>query len=218
MISEIGIVTNMRAVRTTILALFATTICMSANAEYYRWIDKNGDVQYGDHVPAADTNQGRDRINEGGRVVESIDRAKTAEEIRVWEEQQRLAEIQRQEVAEQEAYDRALVATFTSVEDMENARDERVTLIEQTIELSRGRLHKQQKELAKLNDTRKRFESQNLNTPPWIDRNEKQILDQISGIEDYIRDRELEKEELKQQFDRDIERFSELTTRSITVR
>lgn len=208
----------MRTAQITILALFTMVLGTSANAEYYRWIDKNGEVQYGDRVPANETKQGRDIINKGGRVVESIERAKTAEEIKVWEEQKRLAEIQRQEAAEQEAYDRALVATFTSVEDMEHARDERVTLIEQTIELSRGRLHKQQKELAKLNESRKRFVSQNLNIPPWIERNEKQILDQISGIEDYIRDRELEKEELRQQFDRDIKRFSELTTRSITVR
>ena len=110
------------------------------------------------------------------------------------------------------------MATFTSVEDMEHARDERVALIEQTIELSRGRLLKQQKELAKLNDSRQRFIEQDLNLPPWIDRNEKQVLDQIAGIEDYIRDRELEKEQLRQQFNQDIQRFTELTTRSITVR
>lgn len=198
--------------------LTVASISMSANAEYYRWIDKNGEIHYGDHVPAEETKQGREKLNDGGRVVESVDRAKTAEELKVYREQQRLAEIERQQAEEQAAYDRALMATFTSVEDMEHARDERVALIEQTIELSRGRLLKQQKELAKLNDSRQRFIEQDLNLPPWIDRNEKQVLDQIAGIEDYIRDRELEKEQLRQQFNQDIQRFTELTTRSITVR
>ena len=206
-------------IRTNILILLAAaTGSMSVNAEYYRWIDKNGDIQYGDHVPAEDTKQGRDKLNAGGRVVESVDRAKTAEEIKVYEEQQRLAEIKRQHEEEQAAYDRALMATFTSVEDMERARDERVALIEQTIELSRGRLLKQQKELAKLEKSRERFNEQNLNQPPWLDRNEKKILEQIAGIEEYIRDREVEKEQLRQQFDVDIIRYTELTTRSITVR
>ena len=125
--------------------LTVASISMTVNAEYYRWIDKDGEIHYGDHVPAKDTEHGRDKINTGGRVVESVERAKTAEELKVYQEQQRIAEIERQKAEEQAAYDRALMATFTSVEDMEQARDERISLIEQTIELSRGRLHKQQK-------------------------------------------------------------------------
>ena len=198
--------------------LTVATFSMAANAEYYRWIDKNGEIHYGDQVPAKDTDLGRDKINTGGRVVESVERAKTAEEIKIYEEQQRIAEIERQKAEEQAAYDRALMATFTSVEDMEQARDERISLIEQTIELSRSRLHKQQKELAKLNESRQRFVEKGQNLPPWIERNENQVLDQIAGIEEYIRDRELEKEQLRQQFNLDIQRFTELTTRSITVR
>ena len=201
-----------------LVLLFAGTFCTSAIAEFYRWVDKNGEVHYGDQVPSSDVKLGRDKINESGRVVETIERAKTAEEIKIAEEQQRIAEIERKKAEEQAAYDRALLATFTSVEDMEHARDERVALIEQTIQLSRSRLHKQQKELAKLDKSRKRFLSNNLNIPPWLEKNEKQVLDQIAGIEEYIRERELEKEELQSQFKQDIERYSELTNRSITVR
>ena len=201
-----------------LILLIAASLSMAVQAEYYRWIDKNGEIHYSDHVPAKDTEHGRDKLNAGGRVVESVGRAKTAEELEIYQEQQRLAEIERQKAEEQAAYDRALMATFTSVEDMENARDERISLIEQTIELSRSRLHKQQKELVKLNESRDRFVEQNLNLPPWIERNEKKVLDQIAGIEDYIRDRELEKEQLRQQFNLDIQRFTELTSRSITVR
>ena len=78
--------------------VFLTVACisMSANAEYYRWIDKNGEIHYGDHVPAEETKQGRDKLNAGGRVVESVERAKTAEELKTYQEQQRLADIKRQ--------------------------------------------------------------------------------------------------------------------------
>ena len=79
-------------------------------------------------------------------------------------------------------------------------------------------LDKQQKELARLDESRKRFLSQDLKIPPWLERNEKQVLDQIAGIVDYIRERELEKEELHSQFNQDIKRYSELTDRAITVR
>lgn len=206
-------------IRTNIqILLAAATISMSANAEYYRWIDKNGDIQYGDRVPAEDTELGRDKLNTGGRVVESVERAKTAEEIIVFEEQQRLAEIQRQQAAEQAAYDRALIATFSNVEDMERARDERISLIEQSIELSRGRIRKQQAELVKLDESRQRFLAVGQDSPPAIDRAEKRVLELITVIEEYIRDREVEKEQLRQQFKKDIARYTELNTRSVTVR
>lgn len=206
-------------IRTNILVLLAAaTVNMSVNAEYYRWIDKNGDIQYGDHVPAQDTKQGRDKLNSGGRVVESVERAKTGEEIKVFEEQQRLAEIQQQQAANQAAYDRALIATFSNVEDMERARDERISLIEQSIELSRGRIRKQQSELVRLDESRQRFLAVGQDSPPAIDRSEKRVLELITGIEVYIRDREVEKEQLRQRFKGDIARYTELTTRSITVR
>ncbi len=210
---------QMRITFTTCLILWLVgTFCTTATAEYYRWVDKDGEIHYGDKVPVTDTKQGREKINDSGRVVETIERAKTAEEIKIAEEQQKIAELERRKSEEQAAYDRALLATFTSVEDMEHARDERVALIEQTIQLSRTRLHKQQKELARLDESRKRFLSQDLKIPPWLERNEKQVLDQIAGIVDYIRERELEKEELHSQFNQDIKRYSELTDRAITVR
>ncbi len=209
----------MRINLNTILFLLATTAVYSpVDAEYYRWIDKSGEIHFGDKVPTSENYLGREKINERGRVVETVGRAKTAEEIIIVEEEQRLAEVIRQQEEEQAAYDHALLATFSSIEDMQTVRDERVALIDQTIELSRGRLRKQERELAKLGESRKRFVNRNQNAPPWIERNEQQVLEQISSIEEYIFDQELEKEDLRQHFNRDINRFSELTRRDITVR
>ena len=64
-------------------------------AEYYRWIDQDGEVQYGDHVPAEETEHGRIRIGETGQVIEKIEPAKTPEELKRYEEEQRLSNIQR---------------------------------------------------------------------------------------------------------------------------
>ena len=107
-----------------------------ASAEYYRWTDKNGDTQYGDQVPAEEVDHGRIKVKDG-QVVEKVEPAKSPEELKRYQEEQRIAKIKREIKEEQDAYDRVLLATFNSVEEIEHVRDERVTLIEQSIKLSR---------------------------------------------------------------------------------
>ncbi|MFK7795216.1 MAG: DUF4124 domain-containing protein [Gammaproteobacteria bacterium] len=200
--------------------MLITTVMWSgfASAEYFRWQDKNGDTQYGDQVPAAEADNGRIRVNEGGQVVEQISPAKTPEEQKRYDEQQRIAKLERQRKEEQEAYDRLLLATFNSSEEIVEVRNERIALIEQSIKLSRERLRKQQKELVKLHDSRNRFIDRDMEPPKWIDDNELKVLSRIAGIEQYISDKGLEKERLRKRFGADLIRYKELTKRSITSR
>ena len=133
----------MRLHKTTIFILISAVMWSGyAPAEYFRWKDKNGDTQYGDQVPAEDADNGRIRVNEGGQIVEQISPAKTPEEQKRYDEQQRIAKIERQRKEEQEAYDRVLLATLNSTEEIIEVRDERISLIEQSIKLSRERLRK----------------------------------------------------------------------------
>jgi septal ring factor EnvC (AmiA/AmiB activator) len=204
----------------TIIIISITTVmwCGVVSAEYYRWKDNNGGTQYGDQVPAEDVDNGRIRVNEGGQVVEQISAAKSPEEQKRYEEQQRIAKLERERKEEQEAYDRVLLNTFNSDEEIMQVRDERISLIEQSIKLSRERLRKQQKELAKLTDSRNRFIDRDMEPPVWIHNNELKVLSRIAGIEEYISDKGLEKERLRKRFGEDLQRYKELTKRSVTSR
>ena len=182
------------------------------SAEYYRWVDKHGNLQHGDQVPAEDTDAGRVKMRDG-RIVEKVEPAKTPEEIKRYQEEQRISKIRQQAKAQQAAYDRVLLATFNSVKEIEQVRDERVSLIEQSISVSRGRLRKQEVELVKLNNSRNRFIDRDLKPPEWIRQNENKVLEQIAAIEEYILNRDLEKTALRKKFNKDIERYKELHQR-----
>ena len=209
----------MRITHTSIVLIFSIILWSGQTwAEYYRWVDKNGETQYGDQVPVEDSQHGRELVNEGGQVVEKIEPARTPEEQKKFEEEQRIANLQRQKILDQEAYDRVLLATFNSVEEIENVRDERVNLIDQSIKLSQSRLRKQEKELTKLNDSRTRFIDRDMQPPEWISKNENKVLKRIDAIEAYVRERTLEKAKLKKQFDKDIKRYKELTNLDLTAR
>ncbi len=187
-------------------------------AEYYRWTDEHGATQYGDHVPAEDSDQGRIKVDESGRVLEKVAPARTPEEQERFEKEQRQAEIEREKKAKQEAYDRVLLATFNSVQEIIDVRDERISLIEQSIELSRSRLRKQEKELVKLNESRGRFIDRDMQPPEWIENTEMKVLSRIEGIEQYIEDKHQEKARLRHQFSEDLKRYQELTERSVSAR
>lgn len=201
-----------------IFCIFCLVWVQTSSAELFRWVDDNGKVHYGDQVPAKDTEKGREILNEGGRVIDKVDRARTPEEIVIYEEEQRKEKIKKAHEERQYARDRALLATFTSVTDLENSRDERVALLEQTIEIARGRLDKQQSELTKLENSRRNFIENEEQVPDWLKNNAKQLSVQISVIEEYILDRDLEKNKIKKKFDRDITRFLELTDHDLSVR
>lgn len=210
----------MKFTKSAIILSIITVLWSSiATAEYYRWKDKSGGTQYGDQVPAAEVNNGRIKVDEiSGKVVEKIPAARSPEEQKRWEEEQRLAKLEQKRKAEQEAYDRVLLATFNSAQEIMDVRDERISLIEQSIKTSSVRLQKQETELVKLNESRSRFIDRDMEPPEWIETTEMKVLARITGIERYITEKGYEKERLRRRFGEDLKRYQELTKRSLTSR
>jgi hypothetical protein len=90
----------------------------------YRWVDENGIVHYGDSVPAEYADAEKQVLNTRGVTVDVMHGKKTAEEI---EEENRIAELRRQEELQRRA-DEALLATYLSVDEIIMHRDRRVEL------------------------------------------------------------------------------------------
>jgi hypothetical protein len=106
----------------------------------YRWVDDQGVVHYGDHVPPEYTGKERDILNGRGVEVGHLDAQKSAEQIAA-DERARAAVIRQKE------HDSFLMTTYTSVKDIEALRDVRLTQLkaqgaaaEQYVESLRSRL------------------------------------------------------------------------------
>jgi len=101
----------------------------SAAAEHqklYSWVDSNGVVHYGDHIPAEYAEMEKRVLNERGVTVGVLRGKKTEEEIA---EENRIAELQRQEELQRRA-DEALLATYLSIDEIVMHRDRRVELFQ----------------------------------------------------------------------------------------
>lgn len=92
----------------------------------YRWVDEDGVVHYGDTVPAKYADAEKQVLNTRGVTVDVMRGKKTAEEI---EEENRIAELRRQEELQRRA-DEALLATYLSIDEIIMHRDRRVELFQ----------------------------------------------------------------------------------------
>ena len=131
------------------LSLTGLAISGSVQARIKCWTDENGDKACGNTVPPEFAQKGHQELGSSGVVRDEKERAKTDEELN---KQKRLDQIKAEEdkvAAEQKKKDDVLLQTFSNVEDIERARDERLTALEASIKLTEARSEKIQYDLDK---------------------------------------------------------------------
>jgi hypothetical protein len=92
----------------------------ACQATTYRWVDEHGSVHYGDSIPAQYSGAGHQELDGQGRVIRRVESAaRTTTDTQA----------QARKVAEDAAarakqrHDNALLSTFGSVEEIDQARD-----------------------------------------------------------------------------------------------
>lgn len=106
--------------------LFASLAYGGYYGTVYRWVDENGVVHYGDSIPARYAELPKQVLNDHGVVVGKLAGRRSAEQI----EADRIAEEKRIAAALQQRADRALLATYLTVEEILMHRDRRVELFQ----------------------------------------------------------------------------------------
>jgi len=106
----------------------------------YRWVDEQGVVHYGDHIPPQYANRERQVLNSQGVEVGRQDAQKTPEQL-ASDAREHASQIR------QRQHDAFLITTYTSIKDIEALRDVRLeqlrgqrTAAEQYVESLRSRL------------------------------------------------------------------------------
>lgn len=121
----------------------------------YRWVDENGNVYFSDQVPPEQVQHKRETLSEKARVLDVVEKAKTAEQL---EQQKRLDALRKEQekiIAQQASNDKVLLSTFRNLEDMNRALENKMAafdgsrkVIEGNIERLELQLQQQQKQAA----------------------------------------------------------------------
>ena len=121
---------HIRAMRKLILfSAVALLWSLSATADetrVYRWVDAEGNIHFGDSIPAEYAEFPKEVLNERGITIENLEGKKTEEQI----EAERVASEKRVAQELQQRADQALLATYLSVEEILMHRDRRIELFQ----------------------------------------------------------------------------------------
>lgn len=193
---------------TSILALVASSPAVAEETRIFKWTDKDGNVIYGDSIPAEYAERPKEVLNDQGVAVANLEGKKTVEQL----EAERLATERREAQEMQLRADQALLATYLSVDEILMHRDRRVELFQAQSRVTELYLNNLERRMEKLRLEASRYRPYSEDTDaPMIDTD---LADDLQKTRDTIKrhERNLEKYQADEQqiiarFDGDIERF-----------
>ncbi|AXQ31038.1 hypothetical protein D0B54_21175 [Solimonas sp. K1W22B-7] len=198
------------AIPVTLLMLSALPLQAVAGQKIQCWADEHGVRVCGDRVPPEYVKKERKVFDEQGRVVDIRDRQKTAEEAAAAEAAEAEATAAQRRAQERQAYDIFLTDTYSSVKDLERARNERLATLDGRVGLARQAVASDEKSKVAIQQRIDgMLKSGRPTTVPakQLRDTEKTLRDNRLAIEQMAKDRE----KVCTEFQRDIVRFQELT-------
>lgn len=191
------------------VALLAAQPLQVQGGKLYRWVDEQGQVHYSDKVPPEHAGHKRDVLTRQGIRTETVEAAKTPEQLAEEERLARLEEEERRLAEERAAQDRILLESYTSEDDIIMIRDGKIAAIEAYIGAANSRIEKLQGQLAKQQKlaTEQKPDSPNA---AKLQKEISQTEQQIRENQDFVATKRAEQEELRVRYNREIQRFREL--------
>ena len=193
------------------IVLLALASGPAAAQKLYKWVDKNGQVHYGDSIPPEYADQDREVLNKQGLAVGREEGTETAEEARARVE----LEKQQKAAQEQAQHDRMLLTTYQNVGEIEELRERRLDQIDAQITIQEQSLTNLKARHA--DQVRRASRFQPANTDPKAAPMPDGMAEDIARAESDIRTQQLnldkrrqERAALNQKFDADVARFKEL--------
>lgn len=182
-----------------------------AQQRSFKWTDSKGVVHYSDRVPAEFAPAQTSELNAQGVEVRQSPAQLSPNEARSAEEREAAR-------ARQQQHDQFLLATYTSVRDIEQLRDERVGLIDAQIVAARGFLNAAETRMKALQQRANGFLPYSQapmarRMPDPLAEEIVRTLNEERAQRDVMEQKQQEKDRLRSAFQSDIDRYQMLLTR-----
>ena len=210
---------NARSIKLLLPAVLLALLAGAADAQsdskqqkkVYRWVDKNGQVHYGDSVPAEYSEQDRDVLNKQGVKVGREEGTITPEEAAVKAAEDKAA----RDEQKRKLRDRVLLQTYQSVQELEILRDARLELVDAQLTIQEQSLSNLRAQRAQIERMAARFAPVNQEPgaqllPEELASDLERSADDITTQESNLIRRREERESIRLTFEADIKRYQEL--------
>ncbi len=208
----------LRLIHFLLASLFSALLLISSAqaAKLYKWIDEEGNIRYSDRLTVEQARQRHQMLTPDGRVIETKERSlsdKERAEIARQKEQERIeAEKQAKIQAEKDHHDRVLMMTFTNEDEILEAQQERIDVIDSVIQLLRKNIESEQEKLKNLEQRAKtQYISKDKAVPGGLAQNIEYFSEKILNKQKQLEVKLEEKARIKQQYANDLIRYRELS-------
>ena len=183
---------------------------LSAFAATYKWVDEKGVTHYGDSIPPEYRDRANTEMNTRGVIIKKNEPALTPEQRKAQE-----AELaKRKQEAKEKRQDEILLKTYTSVEEIDLARDRNLRQIELAIKNIQVRLETLQAELDATRRQAKAYALNNQSVSEQLQADIEYMERNKQNVEVTILQKRAEAEETRARFEEDKKRYIELTQRA----
>lgn len=202
--------------RSLFLSLILSTLLtpLSGHAAFKCWTNKEGVRECGNAIPPEYSQQESQTIDKRGITVKTHERAMTKEEVEQQEQQEakeKEREAKEEEIRKkQEAYDRVLLSTFLSEQEIINARDRKFAVIDANIEITQISINKLKDDLQQKRKKAANYERKGQQVPERTLEDIATLEKQIATKQEFIKTKEAEKVAITEKYAKDQERFRQL--------
>jgi hypothetical protein len=196
-----------------VLALLAGAAAAQSEKQkkLYRWVDRNGQVHYGDSVPAEYAEQDREVLNRQGVPIGREEGTITPEEAAA----KAVADKAARDEQKRKLRDRVLLQTYQSVQELEILRDNRLDLVDAQLTIQEQSLSNLRAQRAQIERMAARYAPASATAdaqplPDEVAADLERSATDIQTQEANLVRRRQERENIRQTFEADIERYKEL--------
>ncbi|HEX5538560.1 MAG TPA: DUF4124 domain-containing protein [Methylophilaceae bacterium] len=170
----------------------------SPNGTIIKWVDEKGVTHYGDSLPAQYSGHDNSVINSQGVLLKRNQAAHAGEKPAD------------QATLDQQRRDRALLATFTTADEIDLARDRNLQMDKTALQSLQQRLQSAKERLAANQKVADGFAQRKQAVPADLAGDMKDNQAEVAKLEDQISQRRKNMETTQKRFDDDKRRFNEL--------
>lgn len=187
---------------------------LPAAAKLYKWVDENGTTHYGETIPPEYADKDRVELNKAGRVIKKQD-VLTPEEIRAersnkeQEEARKLSE--EQAALERKRRDRALIDTYSNVNEIDLARKRNLQQIELRINGINANLKMASDNLLGLQNEAEAYIKANKAIPKDLQDDLNEAQTRVDKLQKDMEKPQAEKTAMEARYEADKARYRELT-------
>jgi Domain of unknown function (DUF4124) len=202
------------------VAAGSSTSSKNGHEKLYKWVDENGIVHYGDHVPAEFSKGERQVLNEQGVPIKTLQKELSPQEMAAELRRIELESARAQAVERATQRDRILLLSYLSVHEIEMLRDQRIGTLDGQLKVNDHYVRSLRNHLVDLENRARDYNypfdpaSTAPVLPDDLARELLSTVNQLSRREAETQRIREEQIQIATQFDADIERFKQLKPES----